>query len=86
MTTFTLKAEYKFIEFKETNLKQAARPVLHCLNRKSGDCLGMVFWYPAWRQWCFTQAAETIVFSRDCLLDVTDFLRQLNASKYGEKP
>jgi hypothetical protein len=42
-------------------------------NRKSDAILGIVFWYPAWRQFCFTQYESGVVWSHDCLRSVADF-------------
>lgn len=70
-----LRTDYRFIRFVST---PAIPNVWACLNRKSGDALGGVEWYAPWRQYVFS-ADEMALFSHDCLADVADFLKQLNA-------
>ena len=44
-----------------------------CLTKKDHALLGVVEWYPRWRQFIFEPAPNT-VHSHDCLLDIADFL------------
>ena len=46
------------------------------INHRSGAPIGIVGWYPPWRQWCFFPHAET-VWSEVCLRDVLDFIGRL---------
>ena len=45
------------------------------LNKKSGDLLGIVFWYSRWRQYTF-QASSIAVFSAGCLDDISGFITE----------
>jgi len=70
-----MKTKYKFIEFVEV-----VKPPLCgwvCVNNTHKDRLGYCEYYKSWKQWTFN-AFETAAFSHDCLLDIADFLRQLN--------
>lgn len=43
-------------------------------NAKSHDGLGVIFWYPAWRQFVFAPEG-TPVFSHDCMTALSTFCR-----------
>ena len=43
--------------------------VYRVFNKKSGITLGIIKWYPAWRQYCFFPLGNTI-FSKGCLDDI----------------
>ena len=51
--------------------------VMHVLN-KSGEFLGMIKWYPAWRQYSFFTPETQLTFNNGCLQDITDVLTELN--------
>lgn len=44
-------------------------------SRRSGDTLGLIKWYGAWRQYCFFPALGT-VFNVGCMNDITAFIAQ----------
>ncbi len=69
------KTKYKFIHFVEIK-RNPKTEVYSCLNNSSGDELGIVKWYPAWRQYCFFSAFD-IVFNAGCLDDITHFMDQM---------
>lgn len=46
-------------------------------NVSSGGRLGFVKWYGAWRQYTF-QPSPDIVLNRDCMIDLSNFLRRVN--------
>ncbi|MCK4245312.1 MAG: hypothetical protein KAX20_06780 [Candidatus Omnitrophica bacterium] len=46
------------------------------MNNKSQGELGVVKWYPAWRQYCYFPTTQA-VYSKGCLDDIGDFIRQL---------
>lgn len=46
------------------------------LNIKDGFLLGMVFWYPRWRQYCFSPVPEITIFSHDCLTAIAAFIEK----------
>lgn len=45
----------------------------HVRNASSGDVIGVIKWYGAWRQYCFFPSAVT-VWSSGCLRDVHNFI------------
>lgn len=47
--------------------------------RGSGDVLGVIKWYPAWRHYCFfpSTTIETVHSDR-CLLAISQFITALN--------
>ena len=71
-----MSATYKYITIEESDGDY------HVRNRKSGSLLGMIEWYPSWRQWVFVTESSAL-WSWDCLRDISEFMRQL--PKRGEK-
>ncbi len=69
-----MKTSYKFIKFEEVFL---AVKGWGCLNKKTGDILGIATFYPEWRQWVM-DFKEASVFNKSCLEDIAHFLGQLN--------
>lgn len=69
---------YAHIFFKEIGDRQWA-----CLTKSGAALLGVVEWYPRWRQFIFEPAPST-VFSHDCLLDIADFLSIQNNRRKHE--
>jgi hypothetical protein len=66
----------KFIKFKDSGDRHHARPVYDILNKRSYDCIGMVFWYPEWKLWA-VRFKEDSVWSAGCLRDVQEFIEGL---------
>ena len=67
---------YKYIHF----IKVAEKPktsVWSCRNNSSGDELGEVKWYPAWRQYCYFPTVQA-VYSDGCLKDISSFIQSMN--------
>lgn len=78
-----MKDHYQYIHF----VKVAEKPktaVYHCLNNSTDDKLGEVYWYPAWRQYCYFPSAYA-VYSAGCLKDIQDFIEQLERARVGAK-
>lgn len=51
------------------------------LSRRSGDVLGLVKWYGAWRQYCFFPGLGT-VFNVGCMNDINEFIgKQMDARR-----
>ncbi len=74
-----MKTEYEYIVFVGvcTSAKRKTG-VFSCRNKKGGDRLGIVKWYPGWRRYCFfPQEHNLLVFSEGCLRDIADFIKQL---------
>lgn len=75
-----MRTEYKYIHF----IKLADKPktsVWSCRNNKGDFELGRIEWYGAWRQYCFSPAAET-VFNVGCLGDINHFIGQVQAEMF----
>lgn len=73
-----MKTKYKYFYFelaRPIDLKKKTQ-TWFCVSNHN-DCLGIVKWFPRWRQYCFFPEEET-VFSTGCLNDAVDFIKQLN--------
>ncbi len=46
------------------------------IKSKRGDCLGVVKWHSAWRQYTFFPEKDTL-FNRGCIDDISWFLEQI---------
>ncbi len=69
--------KFKFIHFVEIEQKPKTK-VYSCRNNRSGDELGVVKWYPGWRQYCFfPDELASLVFNAGCLADIITFMKQL---------
>ena len=51
------------------------------ITNKSGQCIGYISWYAAWRQYCFWTAGTQCLFSQGCLDDISDFLGKLKEDR-----
>ena len=71
-----MKNRYKFINFDAVGEMNTC-PLYACRNNKSGDAIGYVEWYPAWRQWVFNPEGTNIILSVSCMADIADFIGQL---------
>lgn len=76
-----MKTEYRFIKFVELEPKPKTRHWKMC-NKRSGDQLGEVLWYPQWRRYCYCPTCQAWM-SEECLLDIVHFLKQ--ADEWQEK-
>lgn len=76
-----MKTKYKFIHFVLAGEFLNEKPVWECRNNKSGDLLSKIFYYKPWKEYCFTQSVQGIVFNDGCLVDTIDFIKQLNKEK-----
>ena len=52
-------------------------------NRRTGDTLGRILWYGAWRQYCF-EAEPGAIWSASCLAELVLFLDKLKAERKGK--
>ena len=67
--------KYKYISIKQIdNEMHCKKPMYSIVNNKSENVLGKLFYYPAWRQYCFTQYSQNCVFNNSCLRDILDFM------------
>ena len=68
-------SEYQYINFSEIQ-KKTKTSVYECRNNKSGDVLGIIKWYPAWRQYCYFPSCPA-VYSKGCLDDIAHFINKI---------
>ena len=73
--------KYKYIRFEFNNVWFEAKPLYECVNIKSGSVLAKIFWYKPWKQYCFTQAEQNVVFNDGCLSNIIDFIKELKEKK-----
>lgn len=79
-----LVTQYLYINFEKIADKPKTS-VWACKNNTSGAVLGIVKWYPRWRQYCFfpewsrdeLEWERTVIFSAGCMRDIIDFIGQL---------
>ena len=69
-----MKTRYKYIHF-EPSLSRVPN-IWHILTNREDDFLGRIVWYDRWRQYVLDSELGSI-FSRDCLTDIIDFIKQL---------
>jgi hypothetical protein len=74
-----MKLAYPYIEFEFIERKTKTM-VYRCLNKNSGEELGVIKWYPPWRQYCFLTSC-LVVLSKGCMEDINDFITQLIAER-----
>jgi len=72
--------EYEYLRFDEQPHVGKTK-VFACRNRCSGDRLGTVGWYGAWRQYVYYHDRSGIVYSAGCLRDIAEFLEALMAER-----
>lgn len=53
-------------------------------NNRSGETIGYVVWYPAWRQYCFRADLEAI-WNKDCLRTIADFCERRTTERKGAR-
>lgn len=70
-----MKTKYKYINFKLTEKKPKTN-VYQCLNNKSGIELGIIKWYPSWRQYCYLPSCPA-VYSKGCMDDIGEFIDKI---------
>ena len=70
-----MKTEYKYIKFVQIPQKTKTS-IWNCNNKSGNYALGIVKWYPAWRQYCFFPCGN-MVFNKGCLEDINYFITQL---------
>lgn len=69
----------KYLEFKPIAVQPERRTKRWgVVSKSSGDVLGLVEWYGAWRQYIF-EPREGCVFNNGCLNDISAFLTEMNA-------
>jgi len=77
-----MKQYYKHIHF--TQMGRRCWVCYSNIHNEYGACssLGSINYYPAWKQYCFySTPISDIILSQSCLLDIADFLEQVNENK-----
>jgi hypothetical protein len=69
-----MRADYQYFEVRELPLRSGRKlPQYELVNKRSGERIGLVEWYGAWRQFVFCPE-ECTVWSVGCLMDVREVL------------
>ena len=74
-----MKTRYQFVHFEKIG-GMDTKYIWSCRNNRSGDELGQVQWYNAWRQYCFEPSGPS-VYSAGCLDDISHFIGQLQQER-----
>lgn len=64
----------KFIRFEESALD--GKPAWKVVNKRAGDIIGVISWYAPWKTH-ICQFDPNSIWSRDCLVDVAEFMGTL---------
>ncbi len=72
-----------YIEFKLIEQKPKTN-VYAVINKNFRNRIGIIKWHPAWRQYCFYPAEETI-FSRGCMEDINKNIQELMEERKQQK-
>jgi len=70
-----MQTQYEFIHFEKI-VDSPKTSTWICVNNESGGTLGVVNYYPNWRQYCFFARSNTI-FSAGCMQDIIKFMADL---------
>jgi len=74
-------AEYRYIYMQQMAVSDTGKTALFgVMNKKSGEPLATIKWYPAWRQYCFFPFGNT-VWNNSCLQDILDFIFKLKTGQ-----
>ena len=79
-----MKTRYKFINFTQVAPGQKTAILWICHNNRDNHVLGAIEFYKPWKQHVI-DFRENAVFNNQCLLDIADFLKQLNNIREQEK-
>jgi len=61
----------KWLEFKDNSDK-----TIGVWNKKTGDFVGLIYYYPAWHQYVFAPAESLLVFNDECLRDIANEMKK----------
>lgn len=67
----------KYLRFVQIANPGRKTGVWQVVSQSSGDVLGIIKWYGAWRQYCFFPADATL-YNTDCLAAITDRVETCN--------
>jgi len=69
----------KYIRFEKAPPAAVAENILwKIVNKRADDVLGVILWYPLWKKHV-CQFNPDSVWSRDCLVDVAEFMETLTS-------
>lgn len=77
--------ERQYIEFKLVGRKSKTN-VWAVMNITHQYPLGVIKWYPSWRQYCFfTEEDDDLILSTGCMEQLTEFTRRMNKQQKDGK-
>jgi hypothetical protein len=74
-----MRTEYKYINFVKIG-DTGKTSTWAIQNNRSNSSLGEIKWYSAWREYCFFTTSG-VVFNKSCMLDILDFIKQLQETR-----
>lgn len=69
--------ESKYLTFEKQIIEGRKTPIYVVVN-KSGDSLGIIYFYPAWRKYVFSSYPE-MIYDSSCLTDIINFIAKATA-------
>ena len=63
-----------FLEFKKAKEFDG----YNVWNKKTGEIIGEIYYYPQWKKLIFGTIEDDIVLSGDCLIDIGHFINKLD--------
>lgn len=78
-----MKTQYEYLTFVQKP-SGGKTLVFSCRNTHHDTELGIVKWYSNWRQYCYYPTVQA-VYSKGCLGDIQDFIRQLESLRKAER-
>lgn len=70
-------APTKYLRFEQSPNPGKKTGIWFVISQSSGDVLGRIAWYGAWRQYCFFPNNGTL-YNTDCLAAITDRIETCN--------
>ena len=74
--------KYQYITIQQVNDKlHEGKPFYMITSNRKGSELGLIFYYPPWKQYVFSQSQENILFNNGCLHDIIDYIENVIPKK-----
>ena len=70
-----INKESKYLIFITIEIKTKTR-VIEVTSKSIGNVLGVIKWFPSWRQYAFFPEINTL-FNKTCLLDIVAYIGKL---------
>lgn len=82
-------SESKWVKFRKRSKPKSRKTDIYSVltTSKGSDgnyLIGIVKWYPQWRQYTFFPNAETL-YNQECLHDIANFVKELNLEHKGKR-